>query len=143
MTKMSGSATPTINRESYCDVITTYLPLPIRTEADNERALSQVECLMGQDSLTAAEGDLLDLLVQLIEHFEEAHYAFPPEMQSTPLSMLQFLMESNDLKQVDLIGIIGSKGVVSEVINGKRGLSKKMAIALGERFNVDAGLFLA
>ena len=99
--------------------------------------------LMSQSSLTPAEEDLLELLVQLIELFEETHYAFPPEMKGTPLSMLQFLMESNNLKQVDLIGVIGSKGVVSEVVNGKRGISKKMAIALSERFKVDAGLFLS
>ncbi|MGC1306172.1 MAG: hypothetical protein WA885_03000 [Phormidesmis sp.] len=98
---------------------------------------------MNQSSLTTAEEDLLDLLVQLIERFEEEYYAFPAEMQSTPLSMLLFLMESNHLKQADLVGTIGSKGVVSEVVNGKRGISKKMAIALSKRFNVDAGLFLA
>ena len=142
MTETSGSAIPTIDRESYRDVLSTYLPLPIRTEEDNEKALSQVEILMHQDALTAAEDDLLELLVQLIERFEEEHYAFPPEMQGTPLDMLLFLMESNYLKQADLVGVIGSKGVVSEVVNGKRGISKKMAIALADRFKVDAGLFL-
>ena len=140
---MNGNATPTINRESYQDVLSSYLPLPIRTEEDNERALFQVESLMHLSSRTPAESDLLELLVQLIERFEEDHYAFPPEMQGTPLSMLLFLMEGNELKQSDLVGIIGSKGVVSEVVNGKRGISKKMAVALGERFNVSPGLFIA
>ena len=140
---MSGNATPTIDRESYRDILSTYLPSPIRTEEDNEKALAQVELLMHQSPLTTAESDLLELLTQLIERFEEEHYAFPPEVQSTPLSMLLFLMESNDLKQSDLVSIIGSKGVVSEVVNGKRGISKKMAIALGERFNVNPGLFIA
>ncbi|MEO1636400.1 MAG: transcriptional regulator, partial [Cyanobacteria bacterium J06631_9] len=127
----------------YSALLSTYLPIPIRTEQDNKRALTQVEALIRQESLTEAETDLFELLVQLIEHFEDEHYAFPVEHQANPLDMLKFLMESNDLKQVDLVGIIGSKGVVSEVINGKRGISKAMAISLGQRFNVNAGLFLA
>jgi HTH-type transcriptional regulator / antitoxin HigA len=114
----------------------------LKTEEDNERAISQLEVLAHQDTLTAAEEDLLERLTQLIEHFEEEHYAFAPEQQATPLDRLLFLMESNHLKQSDLVGIMGSKGVVSEVINGKRGISKGMAIALGNRFNVDAGFFL-
>ncbi|MGB3297547.1 MAG: transcriptional regulator [Phormidesmis sp.] len=140
---MIGRKTPTIDRESYSSILTSYLPAPIRTEEENERAIAQVEALAHQDLLTKAEEDLLEMLTQLIEHFEEEHYTFPLEQRSTPLSMLLFLMEGNNLKQTDLVGVIGSKGVVSEVVNGKRGISKKMAIALGDRFNVNAGLFLA
>lgn len=143
MMKMGGKETTTIDRESYGAVLASYLPTPIRTEEDNEKAIAQAEALSHQSFLTKAESDLLDLLLQLIERFEEEHYAFPPEMQATPLDMLLFLMESNNLKQVDLVDTIGSKGIVSEVVNGKRGISKKMAITLGKRFNVDAGLFLA
>jgi HTH-type transcriptional regulator / antitoxin HigA len=139
---MNGNAIPTIDRESYSAILTNYLPVPIRTEEDNERAISQLEALAHQDSLTAAEEDLLELLTQLIEHFEEKHYAFEPEQQATPLDRLLFLMESNHLKQSDLVGTLGSKGVVSEVVNRKRGISKGMAIALGNRFKVDAGFFL-
>ncbi|MBE9076766.1 hypothetical protein IQ241_05565 [Romeria aff. gracilis LEGE 07310] len=84
----------------------------------------------------------MELLTQLVEHFEAKHYAFPTQKQSTPLDMLLFLTESNALKQADLVGIIGSSGVVSEVVNGKRSISKGMAIALSQRFSVDAGLFL-
>ena len=145
---MNGNKTPTIepptiDRESYSSVLASYLPSPIRTEEDNEKAIAQAEELSHRGSLTKAESDLLELLIQLIERFEEEHYAFPHEMQASPLDVLTFLMESNSLKQADLVGIIGSKGVVSEVINGKRSISKRMAIALGQRFNVDAGLFLA
>jgi HTH-type transcriptional regulator / antitoxin HigA len=120
----------------------TYRLIKLKPEEDNERAISQLEALAHQDSLTAAEEDLLELLTQLIERFEEEHYAFAPEQQATPLDRLLFLMESNPLKQSDLVGTLGSKGVVSEVVNGKRGISKGMAIALGNRFNVDAGFFL-
>lgn len=140
---MSGSATPTVDRESYAAVLATYLPTPIRTEEDNEKAISQLEALVHQDSLTEAEADFAELLTQLIERFETENYAFPEEHQSSPLDRLIFLMESHQLKQTDLVDVMGSKGVVSEVINGKRGISKRMAIALGQKFNIDAGLFLS
>ena len=56
--------------------------------------------------------------------------------------MLLHLMESNDVKQESLVGVIGSRGVVSEVVNGKRSISKAQAKALAEFFSVDVGLFI-
>jgi HTH-type transcriptional regulator / antitoxin HigA len=52
-------------------------------------------------------------------------------------------MEEHDLKQADLVGVIGSRGVVSEVVNGKREISKAQAAALARLFHVDVGLFIA
>jgi HTH-type transcriptional regulator / antitoxin HigA len=51
-------------------------------------------------------------------------------------------MESNHTRQADLVGLIGSRGVVSEVVNGKRAISKAQAKALGEFFSVSPGLFI-
>jgi HTH-type transcriptional regulator / antitoxin HigA len=51
-------------------------------------------------------------------------------------------MEARDLKQENLIGIIGSRGAVSEVVNGKRSINKSQAKALAEFFSVDVGLFI-
>jgi HTH-type transcriptional regulator / antitoxin HigA len=51
-------------------------------------------------------------------------------------------MEAQNLKQEDLVGIIGSRGVVSEVINGKRNISKAQAKSLAHYFNVDVALFI-
>ena len=82
MAETSRSTPLAIDRESYRDILGYYLPLPIRTEEDNEKTLSQVEVLMHQESLTTAEKNLMELLIQLIERFEEEHYAFPPELHS-------------------------------------------------------------
>lgn len=60
----------------------------------------------------------------------------------TPLSRLHFLVEANNLRQADLLDIFGSKGIASEVFNGKRQISKTHAIRLGKKFNVDPALFL-
>jgi HTH-type transcriptional regulator / antitoxin HigA len=90
---------------------------------------------------------LLELLVQLIERFEEEHYSFELNASegelANPRSILLYLMEEHDLKQVDLVGVIGSRGVVSEVVNGKREISKAQAAALARLFHVDVGLFIA
>ena len=139
---MSGNVTPTIDRSSYDCLLSHYRPLPIRSEEDNEAALRIVEQLSHRDDLTPAEEDLLELLTQLIEHFEEQHYSFPKNMTAGPLDFLLELAQSNGLKQADFVGVIGSRGVVSEVFNGKRGISKSMARALGDRFKIDPGVFL-
>jgi len=76
-----------------------------------------------------------------IEQFEEEHYALPTT-EGAPAQMLQFLMDQHDLKQADLVGLLGSSGVVSEIVNGKRSISKAQAKALGERFHVSPALFL-
>jgi len=51
-------------------------------------------------------------------------------------------MEENGMRQTDLVGIIGSRGVVSEVVNGKRTISKSQAKSLGDFFHVDPSLFI-
>ena len=56
--------------------------------------------------------------------------------------MLLHLMESNNIKQENLVGVIGSRGVAREVVNGKRSISKTQIIALAEFFSVDVGLFI-
>jgi len=67
---------------------------------------------------------LIELLVIIVQEYENENVSFP---KSTPLSILQHLMESNDLKQSSLVGILGSSGVVSEIMNGKREISKQQA----------------
>ena len=105
-----------------------------------ERALDIAETLSNTSNLTPEEEQLLDLLVTLIENFESQQYNF--DNNSTPLSRLIFLVEANNLKQVDLLDIFGSKGITSEVFNGKRQISKTHAVKLGKRFNVKPVLFL-
>ncbi len=144
---MTGSATLSFNLESYGALLNRYLPMPITSEDDNERALEVVQDLMTITNRSPEEDALLALLVQLIERFEEQHYSFDSGASqgelASPRSILLHLMEEHDLKQADLVGIIGSRGVVSEVVNGKRDISKAQASALSLLFHVDVGLFIA
>lgn len=130
--------TLTIDRDRYGSLLAQYQPQPITTEAENERALTVVEQLMAKDR-TPEEEVLLNLWVLLIEQFEDAHYPIP---DASPHEVLQFLMEQWDLRQADLVGILGSRGVVSEVVNGKRSISKSQAKALSEVFHVSLELFM-
>jgi HTH-type transcriptional regulator/antitoxin HigA len=82
---------------------------------------------------------LLELLATLVENYESEHYPMP---NASPDEVLAHLMEARKLKQIDLVGILGSKGVVSEVVNGKRGISKAQAKALGKFFHVSPELFI-
>ena len=75
----------------------------------------------------------------LIEAYETENY---PMEESAPYEILQHLMEASGTRQADLVGVIGSSGVVSEVVNGKRSISKTQAKALGEYFKVSPGLFI-
>jgi HTH-type transcriptional regulator/antitoxin HigA len=125
----------------YGALLLETLPAIIETEAQNEHYLAIVERLMrkGEENLSPEENMLLNLLVHLIEDFEQRYYQ--PE-SATPIEVLHELMAANGLKQADLVPIFGSKGIVSEVVNGKRGISKANAKALGEFFNISPAAFI-
>lgn len=140
MIKTSGKMTLTFNPNKYKQLLAKYQPKIIKTEAENEEALLLIEELMHNSHRTPEEDELYQLLIILVEKFEQEYYHCGEE--SNPHSLLLFLMEQKGIKQNDLVGIIGSKGVVSEVVNGKRNISKTQAKALAEFFNVDVGLFI-
>ncbi len=128
----------TFSRETYANLLAQYQPKVIETESENDAAIALALELEHRQNRTLEEDTLLELLVTLIEKYEDEHYQLNA---STPLSRLQHLMEARELKQSDLVGILGSSGVVSEVINGKRDISKAQAKALGEFFHVPPTLF--
>ncbi len=131
--------TLTFNPDTYGNLLARYRPKIITSEIENDTAIAIAEELEHRASRTPEEEALLELLVTLIEKFEEEHYPIP---ESSPLEILLHLMEARDYKQEDLIGVIGSRGVTSEVVNGKRSISKAQAKALADFFKVDAGLFI-
>jgi HTH-type transcriptional regulator/antitoxin HigA len=129
-----------INETRYRRLLSRTMPVVIETEEENERMLAIVEKLMDKgENLLPEEDKLLKLLARLIEDFEKQYYQ--PE-DATPLEVLQHLMESRDVKQTHLWEVFGSKGIASEVLNGKRGISKTHARALADYFHVTADLFI-
>lgn len=139
-TKTTGRKIVRFNAENYANLLASVLPTVIENEAQNERLLSVAEKLIVKGSQrTQEESALLKLLVYLIRGYEQKVYQ--PEM-ATPHEVLVELMSVRDLKQVDLLPIFKSKGITSEVVNGKRGISKIQAKALAEFFNVSTEVFL-
>jgi HTH-type transcriptional regulator/antitoxin HigA len=81
---------------------------------------------------------LMEILGTLIENYESRHF---PETASDPVGTLKFLMKEHDLKQSDL-SEIGSQGVVSEILKGRRELNVRQIKTLSQRFNVSPAVFL-
>ena len=129
-----------LEKKTYSELLAAIQPRVINTEDENEFFLTVIERLIdfGED-LTPEQGRLLDLLVALVEDFEEQHYQLK---QAKPHEILGELMKERNLKQKDLIGIFKSKGIASEVINGKRSISKAQAKELGQFFNVSPAVFI-
>jgi HTH-type transcriptional regulator / antitoxin HigA len=128
----------TINRNVYGDLLAQHQPKAIETEAENEAVILLAESLEHRQR-TPEEDTLLELLIILIEKFEENSYPLP-NVESD--RMLLHLMEARNMKQEELVGVIGSRGVVSEIVNGKRSISKAQAKVLGELFHVSPSLFI-
>ena len=129
-----------INKRKYGALLADALPAVIKTEEENERMLALAEQLIDKGELRTPEEDqLFELVTRLIEDFEEEHYPIP---DAPPHRILRFLMGQNDLRQSDLLPIFGSRGYVSDVVNGKRAISKAQAKALGEFFKVSPELFI-
>jgi HTH-type transcriptional regulator/antitoxin HigA len=124
----------------YAAVVAKYTPKVIRTEAENEYYTSVLQELDARfDQLNDAEKDFTDLLTLLIEDFEAKHYELP---KASPSEVIRFLMEQHSLKQRDLLDIFGNASVTSEVLSGKRELSKEHIRKLAARFSIPVDLLL-
>ena len=129
-----------IDDKKYARVLSRILPRVITSGAEYERLFAEVEKLMDKGRHRAAEDDAaLDLMVRLIQDYEKVRY---PLADPSPLEMLLYLMEKRGLRQADLVPIFNSRGYVSDVIHGKRGISKAHAKELAAFFDVSPGLFL-
>lgn len=112
----------------------------IKTEADHEAALAEIERLMDLDpDLDSPEGDRLDVLATLVEAYEARH--FPIEAPD-PIAAIEFCMEQRGLTRKDLEPMVGGRGRVSEVLSGKRRLSLRMIRNLHKGLGIPAEVLL-
>jgi HTH-type transcriptional regulator/antitoxin HigA len=128
------------NKREYANLLANVLPHVIHTEEENDRCTAVLEELLAKKNRTAEEERLRELLTLLIEEFEERRYALKP---ATPLQIVRHLMESNGLRQADLLGVFGTRSIASEVLNGKRDLAKAHIEKLSQRFHVSPDLFFS
>lgn len=130
-----------MDRKKYGRLLARALPGIVETKAEYERLLGEARRLMerDEDDLSIEETRLLDLLVNLIEQYEEKSYPIGP---ASPRDLLLHLMGARNLTHKDVWSLFGSKGIASEVLNGKRSISKTQARKLANFFHVSADLFI-
>lgn len=123
---------------NYGELLSETKPEVIQSEAENERSIQILESLTSRERLTPAEEKLVGLLTLLINEFESRNY---PMEASGPLDVIRHLMESNNLRQKDLVDVFGTESIVSDVLNGKRGLTRDYIERLSARFQVSPAVF--
>src|SRR5713226_7296966 len=113
-------------------------PTPITSERQHEKYLSFLDKLAGKDNPTSEEEKYAEVLMTLIEAYEEELHSIP---DASPVEVIRTLMDANALRQKDLVPVFGSESIVSEVLHKKRDLNKAHIEKLSKRFNVSPAVF--
>lgn len=128
-----------IKGPEYAELLAQTLPGVIHSEEENEHFIKILEELEHRSNVwTPAESKLAELLTLLIEQYEEENYQLKA---ATPVDVLIELMDANNLKQKDLVGVFGAESTVSAVINGKRDMTREHIKRLSIRFGVSPEVF--
>lgn len=128
-----------LNAARYGKLCAEILPKVIESDEEFDRLVEHLERLTFKRDASAEENALASLLEKLIVAYDDEHYPFP---NVAPDRMVRFLMEQRGLKQADLVQLLGSRAQVSDLVNGKRGISKAQAKKLAEYFHVSPELFI-
>ena len=111
---------------------------PIRSEADYEEALAEIERLWGAQEETT-DGDRLDVLTTLVEAYENKHFPMDPP---DPIEAIRFRLEQQGLDHRALVGVIGGRSRVYEVMHRKRALSLEMIRRLNKSLGIPAEVLI-
>jgi len=111
---------------------------PIKTESDHAAALREIERLWGADEGTVA-GDRLEVLTTLVEAYEQAHF---PIDAPDPIEAIKFRLEQQGTDKKMLIGVIGSRTRVHEVLRRDRALSLAMIRRLHQKLKIPADVLI-
>jgi HTH-type transcriptional regulator/antitoxin HigA len=129
-----------LNRRRYAALLAEAAPRVIGSGEELERASRAVEPLLKKgESRTLEENALCELLLKLIDDYQERHTIIP---ELAPHEMLQALLDESGKRQAHLVPIFGSRSRVSDAVNGKRAISKEQAKRLGEYFRVSPAAFI-
>jgi HTH-type transcriptional regulator / antitoxin HigA len=133
------STTMEIRDSEYAKLLVKSLPKPIRTEVEHARFVKTLLELDEQEDLSPEEEALGEVLTLLIEDYEEKQYPLP---RVSPTESLRALMEERGLKHKDIWPVIGNKGSATEVLAGRRSISKAQARRLAEFLRVPVEIFV-
>lgn len=123
----------------YAKLLAKSLPRPIRTDAEHQRLTERLLELDDRDDPSPEEEALAEVLTLLIEDYEERYHPLP---RVSPNESLKALMEERGLKHKDIWPILGNKGAATEVLAGRRSISKAQAKRLADFFRVPVDLFI-
>ena len=129
-----------LNRRKYVELLAQAVPTVITSEEEYDRIVAIVDGLAVKRDASVEEERLLELLSTLVEVYENEHCPIP---DAPPHVMIQQFMLDRGLRQADLVPVLGSRSLVSEVVNGKRKPSKLQVKNLGAFFGVSPQLFLS
>jgi HTH-type transcriptional regulator/antitoxin HigA len=134
-------STQTLNPVAYGELLARVKPHPIKDDREYDRLVAEVGRLMerGERNLSTEETSLLEMLSILIEDHDRKHYPLAP---AQPHKMLAFLLEQRGLEPHDLWPVLGSKSRVSEILSGKRDISKIQAKKLSLFFHVPVHVWI-
>jgi HTH-type transcriptional regulator/antitoxin HigA len=113
----------------------------VATEAEYDQTIAEINRLLrkGEANLSPEEDRLLDLLSTLAENWEVAQHPIP---EAPGYRTLKHYMQVRGLRQIDLQPFLGSPGVTSGIVNGKRSITKEQAKRLGALFGVSPAVFI-
>ncbi len=111
---------------------------PLKNEQDYEKALERLEVIFDAPA-NSPEGDEAEILSMLIDNYENENY---PIEAPDPIEAIKIRMEEMNLKQKDLVGIIGGKSRVSEILNKKKRLTVDMIRELERILNISASVLV-
>lgn len=123
----------------YGKLLVKSLPRPVRSDAELARLTALLLELDDRDNPSAEEQALAEMLTLLIEDYEEKYHPLP---SVPPHESLTALMEERGLKHKDIWPVLGNKGAATEVLSGRRSISKAQAKRLAEFFRVPVEIFL-
>ncbi len=133
------NAATNFNPTIYAALLAKFLPKPIQSERELETATALLLELDEREYLSLEEEALAEVLTVLIEDYEDKHYPLP---DVPPHESLNALMEDRGMKHKDIWPVLGNKGSATEILNGRRSISKAQAKRLAEFFHVPIDLFI-
>ena len=135
------SATLTLDPKKYARRANRSVVKAIETEAEYDHMVAAVEQLIekGEDRLSPEESALLETRAILVQAYDDRHHPLPAV---APNEMLAYLMETSGRTAKELLPVLGTRGRVSEVLSGKRSISKEQAKKISSVFKVTVDLFI-
>jgi HTH-type transcriptional regulator/antitoxin HigA len=139
MAKRSKRVVEVDKGDQYIELVHAFPLRPIRSDADLDRAIAMIDSLIARDDLDSGEDDYLEVLSDLVHKYEAEHDPIAPVSDT---DLIRFLLESNDMSQTELAERSAiAESTISEILAGKRKLSRRHIAAVSRVFRVSPSLF--